>query len=54
MSRRGGDVYLTVAIRLIHGTKDRATSPEATRRLYERLPNADKEFELYPGYEHGG
>jgi len=44
---------LTVAIRLIHGTSDRATSPHATLKLYERLPNEDKEIELYEGYEHG-
>ena len=44
---------LTTAIRLIHGTSDRATSPHATLKLYERLPNEDKEIELYEGYEHG-
>lgn len=44
---------LTAAIRLIHGTSDRATSPHATLKLYERLPNEDKEIELYEGYEHG-
>ncbi len=41
------------AIRLIHGTSDRATSPAATQRLFHRLPHEDKEFELYEGYEHG-
>jgi hypothetical protein len=25
----------------------------ATLRLYERLPNEDKEIQLYEGYEHG-
>lgn len=40
------------AIRLVHGSADRATSPAATERLYERLPNADKSFKLYDGYEH--
>ena len=44
---------LMIAIRLIHGTSDRATSPHATLKLYERLPNEDKEIELYEGYEHG-
>jgi len=46
-------VALMIAIRLIHGTSDRATSPHATLKLYERLPNGDKEIELYEGYEHG-
>jgi acylglycerol lipase len=46
-------IALTAAIRLIHGTSDRATSPHATLKLYERLPNEDKEIELYEGYEHG-
>lgn len=41
------------AIRLVHGTSDRATSHLATLRLYERLPNDDKEIQLYEGYEHG-
>jgi acylglycerol lipase len=44
---------LMIAIRLVHGTSDRATSPHATLKLYERLPNEDKEIELYEGYEHG-
>jgi alpha-beta hydrolase superfamily lysophospholipase len=42
-----------LAIRLVHGTSDRATSHLATLRLYERLPNEDKEIQLYEGYEHG-
>ena len=46
-------IALMTAIRLIHGTSDRATSPHATLKLYERLPNEDKEIELYEGYEHG-
>jgi len=51
MSRLG--FALMIAIRLIHGTSDRATSPHATLKLYERLPKEDKEIELYEGYEHG-
>jgi hypothetical protein len=40
------------AIRLIHGSSDRVTSHLGTLRLFDRLPNADKEVEIYDGYEH--
>ena len=40
------------AIRLIHGSADRVTSHLATLQLYDRLPNDDKEIEIYEGYEH--
>lgn len=42
-----------LAIRLIHGSSDRATSHHGTLRLFDRLPNDDKEIEIYDGYEHG-
>lgn len=41
------------AIRLVHGNADRATSFHGTEKLFERLPNADKQLEIYDGYEHG-
>lgn len=43
----------TRAIRLIHGSADRVTSHLGTLRLFDRLPNEDKEVEIYPGLEHG-
>lgn len=47
------DCFLTQAIRLIHGSQDRATSHLGTLRLFDRLPNEDREIEIYEGYEHG-
>ncbi|EKD01598.1 lysophospholipase [Trichosporon asahii var. asahii CBS 8904] len=44
--------FFSDPIRLVHGSADRATSPAATERLFHRLPNADKSFKLYDGYEH--
>ena len=41
------------AIRIVHGNKDRATSHIGTLKLFDRLPNDDKEIEIYDGYEHG-
>ncbi|UOH81455.1 tubulin alpha-1A chain [Cryptococcus neoformans] len=43
---------INVPIRLVHGNKDRATSHKGTLRLFDRLPNEDKEIEIYDGYEH--
>ncbi|WVQ89028.1 hypothetical protein IAS59_002775 [Cryptococcus gattii] len=43
---------IDVPIRLVHGNKDRATSHKGTLRLFDRLPNEDKEIEIYDGYEH--
>lgn len=37
----------------MHGNKDRATSHHGTVKLFDRLPNKDKEMEIYDGYEHG-
>lgn len=44
---------LIAAIRLIHGGADRVTKPQGTEKLFKRLPNKDKQFEIYDGYEHG-
>ena len=44
---------LTVAIRLVHGSADRVTSPKGTLGLFERLPHEDKSVEIFDGYEHG-
>ena len=41
------------AIRLVHGSGDRVTSHIGTLKLFDRLPNDDKEIEIYEGYEHG-
>ncbi|WWC61076.1 uncharacterized protein I303_103654 [Kwoniella dejecticola CBS 10117] len=43
---------IDIPIRLIHGNKDRATSHLGTLKLFDRLPNADKEIQIYDGYEH--
>nr|XP_019013572.1 lysophospholipase [Kwoniella pini CBS 10737]OCF52353.1 lysophospholipase [Kwoniella pini CBS 10737] len=43
---------IDVPIRLIHGNKDRATSHLGTLKLFDRLPNTDKEIQIYDGYEH--
>ncbi|WWC89994.1 uncharacterized protein L201_004924 [Kwoniella dendrophila CBS 6074] len=50
LERRASEI--DVPIRLIHGNKDRATSHLGTLRLFDRLPNEDKEIEIYDGYEH--
>ncbi len=41
-----------LAIRLVHGSSDRATSHLGTMKLFEMLPNDDKQIEIYEGYEH--
>lgn len=46
-------LVLILAIRIVHGSADRVTSHLATLKLYDRLPNPDKEIEIYEGYEHG-
>lgn len=53
MSGRETIAKLSPAIRIIHGDADRVTSHLGTQRLFARLPHTDKEFEIYPGYEHG-
>ncbi|RXK39497.1 lysophospholipase [Tremella mesenterica] len=51
LEKRAGEI--DVPIRLVHGTSDRVTSHLGTLKLFDRLPNADKECQLYEGYEHG-
>jgi alpha-beta hydrolase superfamily lysophospholipase len=41
------------AIKIIHGSSDRATSHLGTLKLFGMLPHEDKEIEIYEGYEHG-
>ena len=43
---------LPLAIRMIHGDKDRATSHLATMAFYERINSPEKEIQIYEGYEH--
>jgi alpha-beta hydrolase superfamily lysophospholipase len=43
---------LTTAIRIVHGTADRATDAHATERLFARIGSTDKQLKLYDGYEH--
>nr|XP_031862767.1 uncharacterized protein CI109_001779 [Kwoniella shandongensis]KAA5529839.1 hypothetical protein CI109_001779 [Kwoniella shandongensis] len=50
LERRAEEI--DVPIRLVHGNADRATSHLGTLRLFDRLPNPDKEIEIYDGYEH--
>ncbi|KAK8869772.1 hypothetical protein IAR55_000340 [Kwoniella newhampshirensis] len=50
LERRAEEI--NVPIRLVHGNADRATSHLGTLRLFDRLPNPDKEIEIYDGYEH--
>lgn len=53
VSSRRLRVLTVPAIRLIHGNKDRATSHLGTLKLFDRLPNKDKQIQIYDGYEHG-
>jgi acylglycerol lipase len=53
MSRRQAELIRALAIRIIHGSGDRVTSHLGTLKLFDRLPNEDKEIEIYEGYEHG-
>ncbi|WVF72190.1 hypothetical protein IAT40_007002 [Kwoniella sp. CBS 6097] len=50
LERRAEEI--NAPIRLVHGNKDRATSHLGTLRIFDRLPNEDKEIEIYDGYEH--
>ena len=40
-------------VALHHGANDRVTSPEGTRRFFERLQVEPKAFRMWPGVEHG-
>lgn len=41
-----------IAIRIIHGDRDRATSHKATMEFFERINSPEKELKIYEGYEH--
>ncbi|WVQ70014.1 uncharacterized protein L199_008238 [Kwoniella botswanensis] len=43
---------INVPIKLIHGNKDRATSHHGTIKLFDRLPNPDKQLQIFDDYEH--
>jgi hypothetical protein len=42
---------LTVPIKAIHGADDRITDPKSTERFIGLVSSADKEVEIWPGYE---
>ncbi|ORY27166.1 lysophospholipase [Naematelia encephala] len=50
LQRRAEEI--DIPIRLVHGSADRATSHVGTLKLFDRLPNEDKEVEVFEGYEH--
>ncbi|WVW83037.1 hypothetical protein I302_105054 [Kwoniella bestiolae CBS 10118] len=50
LDRRAEEI--NVPIRLVHGNKDRATSHLGTMKLFERLPNKDKQLQIFDDYEH--
>jgi alpha-beta hydrolase superfamily lysophospholipase len=43
---------LRLPLLVVHGTADRITSPEGSRRIVERAGSADKELRLYDGFFH--
>ncbi len=43
---------LRLPLLIVHGTADRITSPEGSRRIVERAGSADKELRLYDGFFH--
>ena len=43
---------LSVPVYLFHGTADRITSSEGSRKFFERLTTADKKLNLYEGLYH--
>ncbi len=43
---------LRVPVYLFHGTADRITSPEGSKKFFERLTTADKKLNLYEGLYH--
>lgn len=43
---------LTVPVYLFHGTADRITAPEGSKKFFERLGSADKTLNLYEGLYH--
>ena len=43
---------ITLPLLVMHGTDDRLTSVDATKRLFERTESKDKELIIYPGFYH--
>ena len=43
---------LTIPVYLFHGTADTITSPEGTKKFFEKLTTADKTLNLYEGLYH--
>ncbi len=43
---------LTLPMLIMHGEKDRLTSPEGSRRLYEQARSQDKTLKIWPGGFH--
>jgi lysophospholipase len=43
---------ITLPLIVMHGTKDRLASVDATTRLFERIGASDKELVIYPGFYH--
>jgi len=43
---------ITLPLIVMHGTKDRLASVDATKQLFERIGASDKELVIYPGFYH--
>lgn len=43
---------ITLPLLVMHGTKDRLASLEATKRSFELIGSSDKELAIYPGFYH--
>jgi carboxylesterase len=43
---------ITNPVLIVHGKRDKTTSPAASRRLYDRLPSQDKRFVWLPHANH--
>ena len=43
---------IRLPVLIMHGTADRLSEPEGSRRLYERVSSSDKTLKLYDGFYH--
>lgn len=43
---------MTLPVLILHGTEDKATSPDGSRHFYEKAGSADKTLKLYEGHFH--
>jgi alpha-beta hydrolase superfamily lysophospholipase len=50
MKQMASQVWLPVLI--MHGTKDKIASVDATKKIFEPLGSSDKELEIYEGFYH--